>query len=1737
VANELATSCRPCDRNFYKGSDLDVVCKPCPVGTFSSLLRDACLTLAFDQPPTRVVPNKAFRVEGIAVRSAIGQSTASPYSTVVVFVTLAKRNRLSTPDLSFNVTFNSSTWTSPSVMLPLGLNPASDFIWTLQLIHPDIVSISIPIEDVDVAVLDVAPVVDGFSLADVPFTGGIVSIDCVPSGPSATFFLPLFTVPNVTNASCVFLPTSPGLSPFSQPAHFSHISRTHITLRCGSLSSGQLGPLFSVWNARVVFPDGRESPPSAKSLTVRCPAGMFIQAHETASCVKPPCCQACPSPMSMSYNMDSVGNQSCICQPGYYGLGGTACRACPKNTKYGFNCSVAGLQFPLVKPGFFIDYSQLFKCTEESCSAVLKCPNARACPGVGERNCLNTDDECYSNRSMGCTICCQNYYADNFVCKKCPESKLIVVLAVAIVLLIMASILSSHLTFPPFVAAAKGMKLVLSGLQSFACVRLMAGLSMDNDGVLSGVNWPDVILSVFEFMNTFTFSFDSLRPECTFSFSARTKLILMSVGPFLVSSAILMMAVLYAVLQAYRLHTQISNHGLLSARASKTSGLFRSILYCLAVSTISMKYSRDNQVVYGPLWPALDPALVERSDIAVVSATARQRTTTLIERAQEKKSILRKQQLDKLPEVWKKMIQDFKISGVTKCFSNAAQTMRLLFSSALSVFVFTFQGVMETILSTWDCKNINDRKFLRYRPDIECSSARNELYSHMVFISCTALVLYTVVLPLCVVLVVRSRWSREMYAFNFNTYDQLFGFITSQYTSTYVSWEAVNCLRKMLLVAIPLVLTSSPIIQSIFNILLFAGYSMVILAYKPMVSSFLNTIEVLNSCNIIITSFAAIMFTVQYQNVHVLQGDSRDYVGVLLVVFITSIFLLSIRLIYVEFFRMYALHHNTYLSRWLCAILSRAGSSIRLDQYLPISLLFFNKTSSKAIQDEFDAIDLNRRQTVSRIRTASFAGRFVLVWTKIKLWWNEWSYASNFEVDEDAADRSMAEADNEFFVWMHKLLQRTLAWKSREKELRRSSFYELPKIFTNNFGESDPPIAFCDSLLRTSRAVDEILNEEHKTLLLAFMLQGNRIDIRANLDNGKCAHYEQRMRTLIQSFIERLKAHIHASETFRVLTENEVEKDAFRPFRKLLYGAKQSEEVKVLRRISSTSLKQYCGLHKSVSDEHSVVLNASGLRNRPVVSEKLSTSRSTRRSQTCSPPQNFGDARANRANAYVGVGNCSTQENIVRAQERTCDALFQSQSVVRKGANPSNCLDCVELQELVIESLDSAPRDGAASLETVIPPKHESKQQESEYKKRTSRTIVPLQSSLHKPRSRFTVLDGQNDVAALASNSDLSLAVSSASRGRTNASERKPDSKRQQDVSQSFIESNSKPDVSRASVQPQPSDQSSAFLRPYLHVEQPCSSTDPSASKASDDESSRPAMRARLGSLFEAAYARVHLASTSEADVRSARAMHVAPSNAVSRPGSAHAPSTASTTVDGASQAGNKDVSHGPVQREGNITCNVADLSKGESRSMRKMSVSSRSVAMKPSSTQVPARTPPAVADVVADIGADVVENERLGVVKKVDLRSGRAYFVNLIDKTTSWLPPDGWISHGSSETTGNSSSVEAKSMTQDRGERTPPPPIQEQQLHSMNCRGDKRGKKQLQATSAERSKASASGFFKQSAGDDFPPPPTPPPPFSLVQQTSASRHVSAELKSQKRNKREKTQLQSPSHEAPSDWA
>ena len=233
-------------------------------------------------------------------------------------------------------------------------------------------------------------------------------------------------------------------------------------------------------------------------------------------------------------------------------------------------------------------------------------------------------------------------------------------------------------------------------------------------------------------------------------------------------------------------------------------------------------------------------------------------------------------------------------------FARSTKRCRLLIASALSIFVFTIQSSIESALSTFDCKTQNDVRFLRSNPKFKCS-LDDDMYSRMITTTIIGVVMYCALLPAIIIITLRSRWCREVYVHDSVAYGQLFGFLTSMYSKACVLWELVACVRKVAFVAIPVLVSTEALVQSVSIFLCLIIYTFLVLKMQPMVSSTLNQIELLSCISVMVGCFSSIFFVVEYKGSLVLSGTSRDLAGLMLVVVCSSCVLLSLRLMWSDF--------------------------------------------------------------------------------------------------------------------------------------------------------------------------------------------------------------------------------------------------------------------------------------------------------------------------------------------------------------------------------------------------------------------------------------------------------------------------------------------------------------------------------------------------------------------------------------------------------------------------------------------------------------------------------------------------------------------------------------------------------------------------------------------------------------------------------------------------------------------
>ncbi len=388
VANAAATGCSICSGNTYKPYFNSSFCSNCPAHFFASPNHDTCLTILYPSPATFLVSGEIVAISGLNLQNISGATeTSLGVFSILVRVVKSGGNDNSSGYIAASgwANFSFGIWSnsSPTVSLD-GNHPSNDFQWNVLLKVPAITSMQISIFSL-VTIVDVFPKVLSILPSRVSFSGSQITVQCVPSAPATSFYTS-FTAPNITVSWCTFDSVGTGtlLPSFSQNASVSFISSSIIIVTCEPPPTGKYGPPFSNWTVRIGLPDGRYSSASNQFITTFCPAAMYIiHSFINDTCTSPPCCTACPQPMSTSTSQNAIGITSCICMAGFYGDHGFGCRRCPPKL-LGFDCTTQDLKLPVINPGYWGDYAQLPKCSEqaETCSAILTCPfGEKACPG------------------------------------------------------------------------------------------------------------------------------------------------------------------------------------------------------------------------------------------------------------------------------------------------------------------------------------------------------------------------------------------------------------------------------------------------------------------------------------------------------------------------------------------------------------------------------------------------------------------------------------------------------------------------------------------------------------------------------------------------------------------------------------------------------------------------------------------------------------------------------------------------------------------------------------------------------------------------------------------------------------------------------------------------------------------------------------------------------------------------------------------------------------------------------------------------------------------------------------------------------------------------------------------------------------------------------------------------------------------------------------------------------------
>jgi len=217
-------------------------------------------------------------------------------------------------------------------------------------------------------------------------------------------------------------------------------------------------------------------------------------------------------------------------------------------------------------------------------------------------------------------------------------------------------------------------------------------------------------------------------------------------------------------------------------------------------------------------------------------------------------------------------------------FVRIVRSGRRFASGVFSILVFTFVGTLTSALSVWVCEERDGVMFLSQEANVECSLNSPE-YKQLFSIAIFGLILYGLILPLSILLLLRSKWCKQMMTYDLSGFDALFGFLTSRYSAQFYMWEVVIFFQKTASVLIPTYNSDSAVQQSILMLFVSMVYLFLILKYSPFANSMMNFIEKLSNINIFLMYFCALLFIAEVDGEPIIQGHLKDAVGVCLCLF------------------------------------------------------------------------------------------------------------------------------------------------------------------------------------------------------------------------------------------------------------------------------------------------------------------------------------------------------------------------------------------------------------------------------------------------------------------------------------------------------------------------------------------------------------------------------------------------------------------------------------------------------------------------------------------------------------------------------------------------------------------------------------------------------------------------------------------------------------------------------------
>ena len=271
-------------------------------------------------------------------------------------------------------------------------------------------------------------------------------------------------------------------------------------------------------------------------------------------------------------------------------------------------------------------------------------------------------------------------------------------------------------------------------------------------------------------------------------------------------------------------------------------------------------------------------------------------------------------------------------------FTEITKIIQASVNGILSMVLLMYAGTVQSSFTVLDCVSRENSAYLRIDMEAECSQT-NDKYRNLFAVSSLSWVLYGIVVPLGILILLHSSWSKSVAFTHPASFKYMFKSLIGQYGSKTPSWEAVQLLKKFIQFGVP-ALSRQPLVQTLMSVFLTTIYETLVIAFQPKLLISMNEYESVQNTLVISILMAGLLLDSTMEGKPILSEPTQVFLGYTI---LAGFFFTTYKLVrsYAEAALMEATiqYRDKLESQWLTTLREVFASSIKQSLHGMICLL------------------------------------------------------------------------------------------------------------------------------------------------------------------------------------------------------------------------------------------------------------------------------------------------------------------------------------------------------------------------------------------------------------------------------------------------------------------------------------------------------------------------------------------------------------------------------------------------------------------------------------------------------------------------------------------------------------------------------------------------------------------------------------------------------------------------------